>query len=84
MTPQTPAERVADLEARVKMIESFLPQFAEHIRKANSFFDKHPIINPISKNPIRIDIQKGGGAPIRTKVHNGKTYFEMAPGQWHE
>ena len=41
MTPQTPAEKVADLEARVRFLEQFLPQVMAHITKANTFFDKH-------------------------------------------
>ena len=41
MTPQTSAEKVADLEARVRFLEQFLPQVMAHINKANTFFDKH-------------------------------------------
>ncbi len=41
MTPQSPAEKVADLEARVRFLEGFLPHVMAHINKANTFFDKH-------------------------------------------
>jgi hypothetical protein len=41
MTPQTLAEKVADVEARVRFLEQFLPQIMAHINKANTFFDKH-------------------------------------------
>ena len=41
MTPQTPAERVAALEERVKVLEAILPRFNDHLLRSNRFFDQH-------------------------------------------
>ena len=41
MSPDTPSDKIARLEERMKNVEAFLPQFVAHISKSNTFFDRH-------------------------------------------
>jgi hypothetical protein len=41
MTPQTPGEKLVQLEARVKFLEAFIPQFSQHMQEIRTFVDDH-------------------------------------------
>jgi hypothetical protein len=62
----------------------------DYLKAKNQFFEQNPLINPITNNPIRVDlsaknrpgIQQPQGAS-ETKTINGKNYFKIN-GVWHE
>ena len=41
MTPETPSERFARLEEKVRTLELFIPQITAHMVRGNKFFDQH-------------------------------------------
>ena len=48
------------------------------------FYAKNPVINPLTHNPITVDLSKGEGSfQPQTKIINGKTYTKIGP-TWHE
>jgi hypothetical protein len=55
----------------------------DYMAEKNRFFEDHPIINPLTNNPIRMDLSGKGNVPSETRTLNGKTYFKIN-GTWHE
>lgn len=56
----------------------------DYLNEKNRFFEQNPIRNPITQNPIRLEL--GRNKPVvggETRVLNGKTYTKIN-GQWHE
>lgn len=49
----------------------------------NGYFDQHPIINPATQNPIRLDLTKNSAPAPETKTIGNKTYQKIN-GVWHE
>ena len=48
----------------------------------NAFFENNPLTNPITRNPIRMELSKKQTG-MESKVINGKTYTKIN-GVWHE
>lgn len=56
---------------------------ADFTNLRNGYFDQHPIINPATQNPIRLDLTKSSAPTPETKTIGNKTYQKIN-GVWHE
>jgi hypothetical protein len=63
----------------------------DYLREKNRFFEQNPLINPLTNNPIRVDlsaqnrpgVQQPQQGSVETKILNGKPYSKIN-GVWHE
>jgi hypothetical protein len=72
--------QVADQQQGLRQFTAGAKTAQEYEQLRNQYYAQNPIVNPLTGNPIKMDLEKQGGAED-TKTINGQTYIKRN-GQW--